>query len=90
MQGCHRSVSRLASTQVEGGAFRLHGGDGLVTPGYPSDRSRDRPLPSACQFATEVRSHEVGPRVSPERSRGFEWIAADALLHPDGEARELG
>ncbi len=28
--------------------------------------------------------------MSPERSRGFEWIAADALLHPDGEARELG
>lgn len=27
-----------------------------------------------------VLTHEVGPRVSPERSRGFERVAASALL----------
>ena len=32
------------------------------------------------QVATEVLTHEVGPRVSPERARGFERIAARALL----------
>ena len=39
---------------------------------------------SAYQVATEVLTHEVGPRVSPERSRGFERMAATALLLPDG------
>ncbi len=32
------------------------------------------------QVATAVLTHEVGPRVSPERSRGFERIAAGTLL----------
>jgi hypothetical protein len=35
---------------------------------------------SAYQVATELLTHEVGPRVSPERSRGFERAAASALL----------
>ena len=39
--------------------------------------------------ATEVLTHKVGPRVSPERSRGFERMAAGALLqtghHPPRE-----
>jgi Domain of unknown function (DUF932) len=35
---------------------------------------------AAYQVATEILTHEVGPRVSPERSRGFERIAAGALL----------
>ena len=35
------------------------------------------------QVATEVLTHQVGPRVSPERSRGFERIAASALLLPE-------
>jgi hypothetical protein len=39
---------------------------------------------SAYQVATEVLTHEVGPRVSPERSRGFERAAASALLISDG------
>ena len=34
------------------------------------------------RVATEVLTHEVGPRVSPERSRGFERMAASALLLP--------
>jgi hypothetical protein len=38
---------------------------------------------SAYQVATEVLTREVGPRVSPERSRGFERAAASALLLPD-------
>ena len=33
--------------------------------------------------AAEVLTHEVGPRVSPERSRAFERIAASALLLPE-------
>ena len=41
---------------------------------------------SAYQAATEVLTHEVVPRVSPERSRGFERIAATALLLSDGHA----
>lgn len=32
------------------------------------------------QVATAVLTHEVGPRVSPERLRAFERIAASALL----------
>ena len=35
---------------------------------------------SAYQVATAVLTHEVGPRVSPERMRGFERVAAGALL----------
>ncbi len=35
---------------------------------------------SAYNVSTEILSHEVGPRVSPERSRAFERIAAGALL----------
>ncbi|MGD1098835.1 MAG: DUF932 domain-containing protein [Thermoplasmata archaeon] len=38
---------------------------------------------SAYQVATEILTHEVGPRVSPERSRGFERAAASALLISD-------
>ena len=34
------------------------------------------------QVATEVLTHEAGPRVSPERSRGFERMAAGMLLLP--------
>ena len=41
---------------------------------------------SAYQVAAEVLIHEVGPRVSPERFRGFERIAATELLLPDGHA----
>lgn len=37
---------------------------------------------AAYQVATDVLTHEVGPRVSPERSRGFERIAASVLLLP--------
>jgi Domain of unknown function (DUF932) len=37
---------------------------------------------SAYQVATAVLTHEVGPRVSPERARGFERMAASALLLP--------
>ena len=37
---------------------------------------------TAYQIATAVLTHEVAPRVSPERSRGFERIAASALLLP--------
>ncbi len=37
---------------------------------------------SAYQVATAVLTHEVGPRVSPERARGFERAAASALLLP--------
>ena len=37
---------------------------------------------SAYQVATEVLTHEVGPRVSPERARSFERVAASALLLP--------
>ena len=37
------------------------------------------------QVATEVLTHEVGPWISPERSRGFERIAASALLLPGRE-----
>ncbi len=39
---------------------------------------------SAYQVATEILTHEVGQRVSPERSRGFERAAARALLISDG------
>ena len=39
----------------------------------------------AYQVATEVLTHQVGPRVSPERSRAFERIAASALLLPERE-----
>jgi hypothetical protein len=35
---------------------------------------------AAYQVATSVLTHEVGPRVSPERARGFERAAASALL----------
>ena len=42
---------------------------------------------SAYQVATEVLTHEVGPRVSPERARGFERMAASALL-PHGPILE--
>ena len=35
---------------------------------------------TAYQIATAVLTHEVGPRVSPERSRAFERVAASALL----------
>ena len=42
---------------------------------------------SAYQVATEVLTHEVGPRVSPERSRGFERMAAGALLPSQVERR---
>ena len=35
---------------------------------------------AAYQLATEVLTHEVGARVSPERARGFERVAAGALL----------
>ena len=35
---------------------------------------------AAYQVATAVLTHEVGPRVSPERARAFERIAASALL----------
>ena len=35
---------------------------------------------SAYQVATEVLTHEVGPRVSPERARGFERRAGEVLL----------
>ena len=41
---------------------------------------------SAYQVATEILTHEGGPRVSTERSRGFERIAATALLVSDGHA----
>ena len=40
---------------------------------------------TAYQVATEVLTHEVGPRVSPERSRAFERMAASALLLPERE-----
>jgi hypothetical protein len=40
---------------------------------------------AAYQVATEVLTHEVGPRVSPERARGFERAAASALLLPSRE-----
>ena len=33
---------------------------------------------TAYQVATEVLTHQVGPRVSPERARGFERVAASA------------
>lgn len=39
----------------------------------------------AYRTAAEVLSHEAGPRVSPERSRGFERMAASALLLPERE-----
>ena len=40
-------------------------------------------FPSAThQVATEVLTHQVDPRVSPERARGFERAAASALLLP--------
>ncbi len=39
---------------------------------------------AAYQVATAVLTHEVGPRVSPERARGFERAAASALLISDG------
>ena len=45
---------------------------------------------SAYQVATEVLTHEVGPRVSPGRSRGFERIAASALLAQGRAAESLG
>ena len=35
---------------------------------------------ASCQVATEVLTHEVGQRVSPERSCSFERMAASALL----------
>ena len=35
---------------------------------------------SAYQVATAVLTHEVGTRVSPERARGFERMAAGGLL----------
>ena len=35
---------------------------------------------SAYQVATAVLTHEVGPRVSPERARGFERVAGGLLL----------
>ena len=35
---------------------------------------------SAYQVATAVLTHEVGPRVSPERARGFERVVAGAIL----------
>ena len=38
---------------------------------------------TAYQVATEVLTHQVGPRVSPERARGFERMAASALLLPE-------
>lgn len=42
---------------------------------------------SAYQVTTEVLTHEVSPRVGPERARGFERIAANALQVPgDGRA----
>ena len=37
------------------------------------------------QVATAVLTHEVGPRVSPERARGFERVAAGGLLLPAAE-----
>ena len=37
---------------------------------------------SAFIVATEFLSLDVGPRVSPERSRAFERMAASALLLP--------
>ena len=40
---------------------------------------------SAYQEATAVLTHDVGPRVSPERARGFERMAAGALLLPADE-----
>ena len=40
---------------------------------------------AAYQVATAVLTHEVGPRVSPERARGFERVAASALLLPERE-----
>ena len=36
------------------------------------------------QGATDILTHDVGSRVSPERPRGFERIAAGALLLPRG------
>ena len=38
---------------------------------------------TAYQVATEVLTHQVAPRVSPERARGFERAAAGALLLPE-------
>ena len=43
---------------------------------------------AAYQVATAVLTNEVGPRVSPERSRGFEKAAASALLLPRGASLE--
>ncbi len=40
---------------------------------------------SAYQVATAVLTHEVGPRVSPERARSFERMAASALMLPGRE-----
>ena len=40
---------------------------------------------AAYQAATEVLTHEVGPRVSPERARGFERMAAGGLRLPPHE-----
>ena len=41
---------------------------------------------TAYNVATSVLTHDVASRVSPERSRGFERIAASALLLPDTSA----
>ena len=40
---------------------------------------------AAYQITTSVLTHDVGPRVSPERARGFERVAAGALLLPAAE-----
>ena len=41
---------------------------------------------TAYNVATSVLTHDVASRVSPERARGFERIAATALLLSDGHA----
>jgi hypothetical protein len=44
---------------------------------------------AAYQVATAFLTHEAGPRVSPERSRGFERAAASALLLWDGASASV-
>ena len=69
----------------------------LHAPGHPHDHATTNGAPakkhtthnalltkwSAYNVATSVLTHDVASRVSPERSRGFERIAASALLLPE-------
>ena len=57
-----------------------------LAPRHGSLLARSAREPS--RLATEILTHDVGPRVSPERSRGFERAAASALLLPRGASLE--